>query len=528
MKKTLFLTLFFVLLICSCSKDDNPTGENDKQYKELVVSGRLSECIRGKDIYKITKLTLNSVISVGDWGILFEMAKWGTLEIIDMSNAQIIGDEGVDGWNDDEIPEYSFQNCKKLKEVFLPNDIKVIGTEAFSGCKNLTAVHFPDKIDSIAPRAFYNSGLLGEFNVPKQLRVIGKQAFGRTKFDKVVIHSDVLATKDNTVYLLDGNSVFARCNELTKVIVKEGVTMLEIGFSHCTSLTEVSLPSTLKQIGYMSGTTHNYIFDGCKNLKTITLPKDLWFIGDLSFSDTGLKTIDVPDQVQYIWTYAFSDCELLEKVVLPQSLVNINHGVFKGCKMLANITIPENVSEIGYHAFKDCVSLQSISFNENVSSIYDEAFINCTSLKTIILPNGLESLGLSAFENCSSLSKVVMSDKLKEIEPTTFKDCVELQDVTLGDSIEAIGSSCFFHCPKLTKLVIPITVKNIDNYAFSYTGLKELTVLWSAPIAINNNVFNGVNLSKSTLTVPIGTKELYKATSSWQDFGTIEELQSTK
>lgn len=121
-----------------------------------------------------------------------------------------------------------------------------------------------------------------------------------------------------------------------------------------------------------------------------------------------------------------------------------------------------------------------------------------------------------------------MSDKLKEIEPTTFKDCVELQDVTLGDSIEAIGSSCFFHCPKLTKLVIPITVKNIDNYAFSYTGLKELTVLWSAPIAINNNVFNGVNLSKSTLTVPIGTKELYKATSSWQDFGTIEELQSTK
>ena len=75
-----------------------------------------------------------------------------------------------------------------------------------------------------------------------------------------------------------------------------------------------------------------------------------------------------------------------------------------------------------------------------------------------------------------------------------------------------------------TKLIIPITVKNIDNYAFSYTGLKDLTVLWPSPIVINNNIFEGVNLSKSTLKVPIGTKELYKATLGWLNFGTIEEL----
>ena len=119
---------------------------------------------------------------------------------------------------------------------------------------------------------------------------------------------------------------------------------------------------------------------------------------------------------------------------------------------------------------------------------------------------------------------LLMSDNLKEIEPTTFKDCVELQDVTLGGSTEVIGSSCFLHCPKLTKLIIPITVKNIHDYAFSYTGLKDLIVLWPSPIAITNNIFNGVNLSKSTLIVPLGTKELYKSTSGWKNFGTIEEL----
>lgn len=513
-----------MLFIYSCSKEDNPSGENKEQSKELIVSGSLLEYITEENIFEITKLTINSVISGEDWNILFEMAVLGNLEILDMSNAQINGVEGIDCWNDDEIPEYNFSGSKNLKEVFLPKNIRVIGTEAFSKCKKLTTVHFPDKIDSIATRAFYKSGLSGEFNVPKQLRVVGKQAFGSTKFDKVIIHSDVLTAKDNTMYTLYGNSVFADCDKLTEVIVKEGCTMLELGFSHCTSLTKVSLPSTLEQIGYLSGVTHNYIFKRCENLKTITLPKNLCFIGYDAFSYTALKTLDIPDKVQYIWTYAFHNCELLEKVILPHALIKIGHGGFEGCKMLDNITIPENVSGIGYSAFGNCTSLQSISFEGNVSSIEREAFINCTSLKTIILPNGLESLGASAFEGCNSLSKVVMSDKLKEIEPTTFKDCVELQDVTIGGSIETIGSSCFLHCPKLTKLIIPITVKNIDNYAFSYTGLKDLTVLWPSPIAINNNIFDGINLSKSTLKVPLGTKELYKATSGWQNFGTIEEL----
>ena len=517
----------YILILCaamfavSCSKDEELEKTN---LNNVVVTGNLSDQITDENISKITRLTLNGIISGEDWNILFEMATMGSLEVLDMSNAKINGVEGIDCWNDNEIPEYIFSGSKNLKEVFLPKNLRTIGEEAFSNCKKLTTVHFPDKIDSIATRAFYKSGLSGEFNVPKQLRVVGKQAFGSTKFNKVVIHSDVLAAKDNTVYTLYGNSVFANCVELTEVIVKEGCTMLELGFSHCTSLTTVSLPSTLEQIGYLSGSTHNYIFSRCEKLEKIILPEKLWFIGYNAFSYTALKEIDTPDNVEYIWTYAFNNCELLEKVILPSALIKIDHGGFEGCKMLYNITIPEKVSEIGNSAFEGCTSLQSISFEGNVSSIGKEAFINCTSLNTVILPDGVESLGSSAFEGCSSLSKVVMSKKLKEIEATTFKDCVELQDVTLGESIETIGSSSFLHCPKLTKLLIPITVKNIENYAFSYTGIKDLTVMWASPIVINNNIFDGINLSKSTLNVPLGTKELYNTSSGWQNFGTIEEF----
>ena len=80
-----------MLFICSCSKEGNPSGGNENQPKELIVLGSLSEYITEENIYEITKLTINSVISGEDWNILFEMAVLGNLEILDMSNAQING-----------------------------------------------------------------------------------------------------------------------------------------------------------------------------------------------------------------------------------------------------------------------------------------------------------------------------------------------------------------------------------------------------------------------------------------------------
>ena len=101
MKKDLFWILFFALFICSCSREDNQFGENEKQSRELIVSGSLSEYITEENIFEITKLTINSVISGEDWNILFETAVLGNLEILDMSNARIKGVEDHDYWKDE-------------------------------------------------------------------------------------------------------------------------------------------------------------------------------------------------------------------------------------------------------------------------------------------------------------------------------------------------------------------------------------------------------------------------------------------
>lgn len=522
-KNILFIAVCSILFISSCIKENEPIKGHDESITELTVYNNLSEKITDDNINQIAKLTINGIISGEDWNILFEMAQSGSLEVLDMTNAKIIGIDNLNIWNDDEIPEYNFSGSKTLKEVFLPNTLKVIGTEAFAKCRNLTKVHFSDNIDSIAPRAFYESGISGEFDIPLNLKVVGKQAFAKTKITKVIISSNVHAAEDNIIYTLNGNSAFAECEQLTEVVVKDGCSMLELGFQNCAMLTHVTLPNSLKQIGYMSKSTGNYIFYGCSGLKSITLPNNLWFIGYNAFAHTSLTSVNIPDNVQYLCTYAFRDCKSLEKVIMPASLIKIEQGCFQGCEMLHDIVIPENTSEIGPFAFNSCSSLESVTFGENVSSIGMEAFSNCTSLKHIILPLELKKLGSSAFEGCSALSKIIMPNKLKEIESTTFKDCIKLQDVIIGEAITVIGSSSFFHCPKLTELTLPEAVNTIDNYAFSYSGLKELTVAWQYPLQIENNVFDGVNLTKSVLKVPIGTKHLYEASSVWQYFGNIEE-----
>lgn len=523
-KALLLILLFPMFFVSSCHEEDSQFGENKEQPKELVVSGRLSESITNENILNITKLTINDTILGEDWNLLFRMSVYGILEVLDMTNATICGVENDDYWNEDEIPAYQFSRSKALKEVFLPNSLKSIGEEAFSKCLKLTTIHFPEGIDSIAPRAFYQSGVSGEFNIPLSLRIIGRQAFARTNISKVIINSNVLATKHSSIYTVGGNSVFADCEELTEVVVKDGCTMLELGFQDCTSLTNVLLPQSLRHIGFHSESTGNYIFNYCSALSSIKLPDNLIFIGYNAFSRTSLKSLKLPKSVQTLSTFAFSNCAFLETVELSDSLKILEHGSFKECIMLKKIVIPNNVSEIGYNAFLNCTSLESVELGRDVKTIRSEAFMNCSSIKSIILPNGLETLGSSAFLGCSSLSTICLSNDLKEIEPTTFKDCMELQEVEFGESIEKIGSSSFRHCPKLTQLTIPISVEKIEDYAFSYTGLKELTVMWTTPIIIDENVFDGINLSKSTLKIPLGTKELYEATSSWQNFGAIEEL----
>ncbi len=516
----IFLPLVTLMAFISCSKD--LTHENEPEFLSNLTINNMSDLNDG-NITDVTSLTIKGNIQGKDWNVLFEVAHNGKLKILDLSDAIILGDNNQDTWKDDEIPEYSFEGSKTLEDVRLPNTLKSIGQEAFANCRNLKKIKFGNEIDSIADRAFYKSGIIGDFHIPVSLRVVGRQAFAQTSISKVFINSDVRAVKYKNAYTIYGNSVFANCNELTEVSVSEGCSYLELGFEHCLNLTNVSLPSTLKQIGYDSSSTANYIFKNCSNLSNIKLPENLWFIGYSAFAKTSLKTIEIPNSVQYLWKYAFHDCTHLECIKMSNNLKQLEQSCFEGCQALRNIQLPNTLIEIGYAAFKDCTSLSKVILDENVNKIGRNSFFNCISLLSIELPYNLVSLGESSFEGCSSLSSVIINDKLKTLEAATFKNCTKLNNIILGNTVAKIGNDCFYGCISLKQIELPISINSFNDYSFAYSGLKEVKVHWLTPIQISGNVFTGMNKGNMRLKVPLGTKGVYLNSSVWCEFGEIIE-----
>ncbi len=65
-------------------------------------------------------------------------------------------------------------------------------------------------------------------------------------------------------------------------------------------------------------------FRDCSNLQSVTLPKDLIYIGVHAFlSCTSLACAELPDKLECMAMGAFRDCDRMEQLIIPESVCNI-------------------------------------------------------------------------------------------------------------------------------------------------------------------------------------------------------------
>ena len=160
------------------------------------------------------------------------------------------------------------------------------------------------------------------------------------------------------------------------------------------------------------------------------------------------------------------------------ALTSIADGAFEGCALLASIRLPKNIKRIGENAFKDCQKLPQIN-----------------------MPTGVSEIGSGAFDGCKLLEAFELPVGLSVIEPRTFRNCAAITAVSLPINVETIKSEAFAGCTKL---------KNFYINTYRTGNLK-----W------DEDVFSGIDLSKSALHVMQGTKAFYEAVSPWKEFGTL-------
>ena len=424
------------------------------------------------------------------------------------------------------ISESAFENCSVLASVTIPESVISIGPFAFSSCSALTSVTIPSGVTNISTFAFGNCSVLASVTIPDSVTSIGSYAF-------------------------------SFCSALTSVTIPASVTNIsESAFAFCSALPSATIPESVISIGASA-------FSYCSALTSVAIPANVTNISESAFAFcSALASVTIPDSVVSIGTSAFSYCITLSSVTIPASVTNINESAFAFCNQMTNITVdtenPVYGSDDGILFNKTLTELIKcpngklvVTIPPTVTNISASAFANCSVLASVTIPDSVISIGASAFSSCSALTSVTIPDHVISIGASAFSYCITLSSVTIPASVTSIGmdpfpfiTDAFAFCTMMTNITvdtanpvyasedgilfnktltdiikcpnakttatIPLSVTNINGYAFSYcTALISVTIPGSV-ISIESSAFNSCS-ALTSFVIPASVTSIGKS-----------------
>ena len=404
-----------------------------------------------------------------------------------------------------------------------------------------TIYNAPESLERIVDDAFDYNKYLTEINLPDIALDFSIYAIDDSEWFEKQYHD---AEYGSIIYL--GKVAVAYDNEdnrwneypCEQIIIKDGtLAIARYAFSDCNDAQKIKIPGSVKEVG-------QYAFSSRANIKTAGP------IGSGSDLEFGWKK-EIPNN-------AFEDFEELQKVVIPNGIVNIGEDSFSGCSSLEDVSIPDSVENIGDSAFSYC-NLKRINFSEGLKTIGSYAFYSNKNLSYVDIPRNVENIGWSAFVECDIktagpkgggydfefswieslpetafygcvLTSIVLPDGLLDIKRFLLEPSYNLEYLYIPDSVKTMSGNVFenaeklktvgpkgggynieygwqekipdeaFCCSKITDVVFPETLTEIGNYAFAGTNISKLVLPSNLDCIGFGNFANCDNLI--TITIP--------------------------
>ena len=343
------------------------------------------------------------------------------------------------------------------------------------------------------------------------------------------------------------NSSFSYITGLKSAIIPEGVEKLEPWvFLGTSSFQEVSLPSTLKSIGYQcfertgllscvvpDGCAMSYgVFDECYYITYVKLPSDMKTIPSSTFQDCKLlEDIDLPAGYTGIEDRAFAGTAI-KSFILPKEMTVLKYGIFESCKYLEEVTLPPNLTAIKERVFMYCYELKRVihadgSYTEGelfipegVTELGEYAiYMNSPYMHTVRLPSTLQNVVVKSFVS-PMLERFTMNKtnpkfdiRNNSVVETATNTLVggATQSTKIHDSVTAIGQYAFYDS-KIEYIDLPASITEIQDYAFAFSYPKQIISRAVTPPTLGTNPFQ-VAQYNGTLKVPQEALADYK--SSW-------------
>lgn len=175
-----------------------------------------------------------------------------------------------------------------------------------------------------------------------------------------------------------------------------------------------------------------------------------------------------------------------------------------------------------YGAFRGCTSLASIRIPRSWRHIEPNTFENCTSLTSIVLPNGVTKIGYCAFKGCTSLVSIRIPSSVNKIEWNAFEGCTSLSSIKIPSSVKEIYDSFLKGCNNLVEIHLRHKKPIYFTSAFDGRDLTDYpSDFYPTPLGYLSKVFDGLDLSKITLYVPIGSEYEYQQHPFYSKFAKI-------
>ena len=207
------------------------------------------------------------------------------------------------------ILDNAFENCKNLRNLYIPKSIDNIGTTILKGCTRLETLVIPF-IGINRQDQNTETSILGGF-------------FGYNDDDK----TGTMQYYDNGLHYHYYNvpTTLKNLSVLNHTVIPAGALM------NCRYIENVSI---------VTGATMNeQAFYNCSSLKKVTMPDTLQTIGELAFAECeSLESINIPTNVKTIGEQAFYNCRILKNITIPDSVTEIAENVFNGTNLCSGET----------------------------------------------------------------------------------------------------------------------------------------------------------------------------------------------
>ena len=230
-----------------------------------------------------------------------------------------------------------------------------------------------------------------------------------------------------------------------------------------------------------------------------------------------LTSVSMPNTIKRIGYNAFYGCTSLSSITIPNSVEIIDGSAFYGCTGLTSFTMPNSVRSIGDNLFYGCTGLKTAKLSSSIKELIG-TFFGCTGLTSIEVPGSVISLNC-AFTGCTNLSSVVLPGSLQTIGSRSFEDCSSLTALFVPNSVTAIGEKAFNNAG-LTSLEIPCTTTEIGKDAFiNCNSLRSVTSrAINPPVMANSGCFTNDTYNLASFYVPNIVKNVYENTDWWSKF----------